>query len=135
MADVPRELYDKGLAIRREVLGDDYVDQALARADEFTAPLQEFVTAYAWGAAWGRETLPRHTRSLINVALLTALGKPQELRTHVRGAITNGATVEEVREVLLHCAAYCGAPAAVDAFRHARDELVALGLLGGGEPA
>ncbi len=121
--------YEEGLEIRRAVLGAEYVDAAVDNADDFTRPLQELVTTYAWGAVWGRNGLDRRTRSMLNLAMLTALGKPHELRLHVRGAITNGVTAEEIREVLLHTAIYCGVPAAVDAFRTAHDELKQLGVL------
>lgn len=121
--------YDSGLQIRRAVLGSEYVDDALARADDFTRPLQELVTTYAWGEVWGRPELDRRTRSMLNLAMLTALNRPHELRIHVRGAITNGVTVTEIREILLHAAVYCGVPAAVDAFRTAREVLSEMGEL------
>jgi len=121
--------YEEGLEIRRAVLGADYVDAAIANADEFTRPLQELVTSYCWGDVWGRTELDRRTRSMLNLAMLTALGKPHELRLHVRGAITNGVTPTEIREVLLQTAIYCGVPAAIDASRTAHDELKQLGVL------
>ena len=121
--------YESGLEIRRAVLGAEYVDAAVEGADDFTRPLQELVTTYAWGAVLGRTELDRRTRSMLNLAMLTALGKPHELRLHVRGAITNGVTPEEIREVLLQTAIYCGVPAAIDAFRNAHDELKQLGVL------
>jgi 4-carboxymuconolactone decarboxylase len=111
--------YDKGLATRREVMGDDYVDAALAKATPFTLPIQEHISRAAWGDIWQRPGLDRRTRSLVTVAMLTALGKQHELKGHVRGALNNGATVEEIQEVLLHATVYCGVPAAVDAFRTA----------------
>jgi len=113
--------YEKGMAIRREVLGDDYVDKALASATEFTKPLQNFVTENAWGAVWTRSGLPRKTRSLITIATLAALRATIELKAHVRGALRNGCTVEEIQEVLLHSFVYCGAPAGVEAFRAAKE--------------
>jgi 4-carboxymuconolactone decarboxylase len=112
--------YDEGLIIRREVLGDAYVDQSLRNADEFTAPLQQLITEYCWGDIWTRDDLPRATRSLVNIAMMTALNRPHELGLHVRGALTNGCTTEEIRGVLLQAAVYCGVPAALDAFRVAR---------------
>ena len=121
------ERHELGMEIRREVLGDEYVDRALAAADEFGEPLQEIVTEYCWGAVWGRPQLPRTTRSLVNVAMLTALNRPHELRTHLRGALQNGCTPEEIREVLLQAAVYCGVPAGVDAFRIAREVLADVG--------
>lgn len=117
------ELYARGLATRREVLGADYVERALAGADDFTRPLQEFVTRHAWGDIWNRPGLGRRERSLVNLALLTALNRPHELSLHVRGALRNGVTVDEIREVLLHAAVYCGVPASMDAFRVARQAL------------
>ena len=118
-----KEVYDKGLAIRREVLGADYVDNAIKNADAFNRPLQELVTEYCWGAVWGRPGLPKKTRSLLNLAMLTALNRPHELKLHVRGALNNGVSREEITEVLLQAAIYCGVPAAVDAFRTAREAL------------
>ena len=116
-----KEIYEKGLAIRREVLGADYVDNAIRTADDFNRPLQELVTEYCWGAVWGRPGLPRKTRSMLNLAMLTALNRPHELKLHVKGALKNGLSREEIMEVLLQAAIYCGVPAAVDAFRTARD--------------
>jgi 4-carboxymuconolactone decarboxylase len=118
-----KEVFDKGLAIRREVLGKDYVDNAIKSADDFNRPLQEFVTEYCWGAVWGRPGLSKKTRSMLNLAMLTALNKPHELKLHVRGALKNGVTREEISEIFLHAAVYAGVPAAVDAFRTAREVL------------
>lgn len=115
------EAFARGLATRREVMGDAFVDAAFAGANAFTAPLQEHITRAAWGDVWQRPGLDRKTRSLITVAMLTALGKQNELKGHVRGALNNGATVEEIQEVLLHATVYCGVPAAVEAFRSAND--------------
>ena len=109
----------EGVQVRREVMGDAFVDRALNNATEFSQPLQEFVNEHAWGGVWNREGLDRKTRSLITLAALTALKCPQELKGHVRGALNNGCTVEEIREALLHCAVYAGVPAAIDAFRAA----------------
>jgi 4-carboxymuconolactone decarboxylase len=114
-------MYDKGLSIRRGVLGAEHVDRQLKAADDFSKPFQDLVTTYCWGEVWGREELPRKTRSMLNLAMLTALGKPHEFKLHVRGALTNGVTREEIREVLMQTAIYCGVPAAVDAFRNARE--------------
>ena len=113
--------YEEGLAVRREVLGSAYVDKALADADDLTQPLQELITEYCWGAVWTRPSLPRQTRSLINVAMLTALNRPHEIRLHLRGALRNGCTKEEIMEVLLQSAIYCGVPAAIDSVRIARE--------------
>ena len=113
--------FDKGLAARRQVMGEDFVERALGGATDFTAPIQHHITAKAWGDVWQRPGLDRKTRSLITVAMLTALGKPHELKGHVRGALNNGVTPEELQEVLLHAAVYCGVPAAVDAFRTAAE--------------
>lgn len=110
-----------GLQVRREVMGDAFVDRAMGNASEFTQPLQDFVNEHAWGGVWNREGLSRKTRSLITLAALTALKCPQELKGHVRGALNNGCTVEEIREALLHCAVYAGVPAAIDAFRAAQE--------------
>ncbi|AKF49916.1 carboxymuconolactone decarboxylase family protein [Pseudomonas syringae pv. aptata] len=111
----------EGEQIRRQVMGDVYVDRALGNATEFSQPLQDFVNEHAWGSVWSREGLPLKTRSLITLATLTALKCPQELKGHVRGALNNGCTVEEIREALLHCAVYAGVPAAIDAFRAAQE--------------
>jgi 4-carboxymuconolactone decarboxylase len=117
MTDTPKT----GLDVRRQVMGDAFVDRALGNATEFTQPLQDFVNEHAWGSVWSREGLPLKTRSLITLAALTALKCPQELKGHVRGALNNGCTVEEIREALLHCAVYAGVPAAIDAFRAAQE--------------
>ncbi len=113
--------YEKGLATRKQVMGEEFVANAFANATEFTLPMQHYITRNAWGDVWQREGLDRKTRSLITVAMLTALGKQHELKGHVRGALNNGATVTEIQEVLLHASIYCGVPAAVDAFRSAAE--------------
>ena len=118
-----KDLYDRGLATRREVLGDEYVDRALEQATAFSAPFQELVTEYCWGAVWGRPGLDRRTRSLINIGMISALNRPKELTTHLRAALRNGCTPEEIREALLQTAIYCGVPAALDGFRLAEDVL------------
>lgn len=113
--------FEQGLAIRRQVLGADYVDASIKNATDFNMPMQELVTKYCWGEVWGRDTLPLKTRSIINLAMITALNRPHELKLHVRGALNNGCTKEEIREVLLQTAIYCGVPAAIDAFRTAKE--------------
>ncbi len=113
--------YEEGLAVRREVLGSAYVDKALAEADPLTQPLQELVTEYCWGAIWTRPGLPRKTRSLLNLAMLTALNRPHEVRLHLRGALRTGCAKEEIIEVLLQAAVYCGVPAAIDSVRIAKE--------------
>lgn len=113
--------FKDGLQMRKRVMGEDFVEKAFANADEFTMPLQEFVTRNAWGTVWCRDGLELKTRSLITISMLTALGRAHELKGHVRGALNNGATPEEIREVLLHAAVYCGAPLAVEAFRVAQE--------------
>src|SRR3974390_1394082 len=111
--------YDKGLEIRRAVLGNTYVDAALKNADDFNRPMQDLVTEYCWGAVWGREGLPPKTRSMLNLAMLTVLNRPHELKAHLEGALRNGVTSDEIREILLQAAIYAGVPAAIDAFRAA----------------
>lgn len=118
-----KELFEAGLAVRKAVLGAEFVENAINSADDFNRPLQELVTEYCWGACWTREGLSRKTRSMLNLAMLTALNRPHELKLHVKGALRNGVTKEEIREVLLQTAIYCGVPAAVDAFRTAREAI------------
>lgn len=113
--------YERGLAMRRKVLGDAYVDRSINSATSFNKPLQDYLTASCWGDVWTRPGLAPRDRSLINLAMITALNRPHELKIHVRGALNNGVTVEEISEVLLQTAVYCGAPAAIDAFRTAKD--------------
>ena len=113
--------YHRGLATRREVMGDDFVDRALAGTTPFTQPIQDHTSRADWGDVWQRPGLDRKTRSLVTVAMLAALGKQHELKGHVRGALNNGASVEEIQEVLLHAAIYCGIPTAVEAFRTAAE--------------
>ncbi len=115
-----QELFDKGLKNRKEVVGEEYVAKALAGADELTMPLQELVTKYCWGEIWGRDQLDRKTRSILNLGMLTALNRPHEIKTHIRGAINNGLTREEIIEVFLQTAIYCGVPAAIDSVRIAQ---------------
>ncbi len=112
--------YEQGLGVRREVLGDEYVDRALSGATEFTADFQEFITRYAWGGVWTRPGLDRRTRSAVTITALVALGHLEELKLHVRGALRNGLTQEEIKEVLIQSAVYCGVPAANSAFAAVR---------------
>ena len=116
-----KELYDKGMKIRREVLGDAYVDRALAKSGPFNDPLQELVTTYCWGWCWGRDGLEKRDRSLINLAMIAVLNRHNELKAHIRGALNNGLSREEIREVLLQVGIYGGIPAAVDSFRLANE--------------
>lgn len=118
--------FTNGLNTRREVMGDDFVERALGSATEFTRPLQEYITRNAWGDVWQRPGLDRRTRSLITVAMLTALGRQHELKGHVRGALNNGATLADIQEVLLHASIYCGLPTAVEAWRSAAEVVDAL---------
>ena len=113
--------FEKGLATRKQVMGEDFVANAFANATEFTMPMQEYITRNAWGDVWQRPGLDMKTRSLVTVALLAALGKQHELKGHVRGALNNGASVTEIQEVLLHASIYCGVPTAVEAFRSAAE--------------
>jgi 4-carboxymuconolactone decarboxylase len=122
------DLYAQGLQTRRDVLGADYVDAAIANADDFNRPLQDLLTQYCWGDVWNRPGLDRRTRSLLNLAMLTALNRPHELKLHIRGALNNGVTKDEMREVFLQALVYCGAPAAVDSFRTAREVFKDLGV-------
>jgi 4-carboxymuconolactone decarboxylase len=119
--------FEEGLELRKEVMGTEYVEQSFGEADDFTRPFQELVTEYAWGAVWARPGLPRKVRSLLTVALTAALNRPHELRLHLQGALRNGCTWEEIRETLLQVAVYAGMPAALDAFRVAREVLTAEG--------
>ncbi len=116
-----KAMYDKGLGVRRKVLGDDYVDAALKNVDDFNQPLQDVLNEYCWGAIWGREGLPLKTRSMLNLAMISILNRPHELRAHLRGALRNGVTKAEIAEIFLQVGCYAGAPAAVDSFRIARE--------------
>ena len=122
-------LFEKGLPIRRAVLGAEYVDASLEKADDFMMAFQRITTSWAWGMAWGDPTLDRKTRSIINLAMLTALGKIPEVKLHVKGALNNGVSVDEIRATLSHAAAYCGIPAALDAFKAAHEVLVTEGAI------
>ena len=116
-----QELFDQGLKTRREVLGSEYVDASIKNATDFNIDMQELVTQYCWGDVWNRPGLERKTRSFLNLAMITALNRPHELKLHVRGAINNGLTKDEVKEVFLQAAIYCGVPAAIDSFRVASE--------------
>ena len=120
-APINQELFDKGLKTRREVLGAEYVDASIKNATDFNIDMQELVTQYCWGDIWNRPGLERKTRSFLNLAMITALNRPHELKLHVRGAINNGLTKEEIKEVFLHASIYCGVPAAIDSFRVASE--------------
>src|SRR5256885_17108656 len=109
--------YDKGLEIRKQVLGEAYVAKAAGNADDFSKPFQDLVTEYCWGAVWGRDGLPLKTRSMLNLAMISVLNRPNELRTHIKAALTNGVSRNEIREIFLQLAIYAGVPAAVDSFR------------------
>jgi 4-carboxymuconolactone decarboxylase len=122
------ELYDRGLKVRREVLGADYVDKQIASADDFNRPMQNLVTEYCWGAIWNRPGLDRRTRSMLNLAMLSALNRHHEFKAHVKGAIKNGVTKQEITEVLLQVAIYCGVPAGVEHFRLAREAFKEAGV-------
>jgi 4-carboxymuconolactone decarboxylase len=121
-------MFKKGLGIRREVLGAEYVDKAMATADDFNMPLQELVSTYCWGEIWGRPGLDRKTRSMLNLAMISALNRPHEIKAHVKGAINNGLTKADIQEVFLQVAIYCGVPAAVDSFRLAREVFAEMGI-------
>jgi len=125
---VDKEMFEKGLKIRREVLGAAFVDNAIASADDFNRPLQELVTQYCWGEIWGRPGLDRRTRSIINLAMISALNRPHEVKMHVKGALNNGLTKDDIKEVFLQVAIYCGVPAGVDSFRIAREVFQEMGI-------
>ena len=124
-------LFDKGLEIRKSVLGKEFVEKSIANATDFNRPMQELTTEYCWGWCWGREGLPKKTRSMLNIAMLSVLNRPHELKIHVKGAIRNGVTRDEIREVLLQVAIYGGIPAGVDSFRNAAEALAELDKEGG----
>ncbi len=121
--------FEKGLKVRRKVLGADYVDGSLAKADDFMMAFQEITTEWCWGYAWTRPGLDHKTRSMLNLAMLTALGKPMELKLHVKGALVKGLPVDEIKEILLHATVYCGIPAGLDAFKAAHETLKAEGAI------
>ena len=116
-----QKMHDKGLAVRKAVLGEAYVNNALKNVDEFNKPFQDLLNEYCWGSVWGREELPRKTRSMLNIAMISILNRPHELRAHLRGALNNGVTRDEIREILMQVAIYGGMPAAGDSFRIARE--------------
>ena len=123
-----KEAFDKGLKTRREVLGADYVDAAIKNTDDFNMPMQELVTDYCWNGIWNRPGLDRRTRSMLNLAMITALNRPHELKLHVRGAINNGLSKNDIQEVFLQTAIYCGVPAAIDSFRSAKEVFKEMGI-------
>jgi 4-carboxymuconolactone decarboxylase len=123
------DLFKTGLDVRRDVLGKDYVDGSLAKADDFMMAFQNITTEMCWGYAWTRPGLDRKTRSMLNLAMLTALKAPNELKLHVKGALTNGVSVEEIKEILLHATVYCGIPAGLEAFKAAHEVLKAEGAV------
>jgi len=116
-----QQTYETGLKIRSEVLGKEYVENSMKSADDFNKPFQEFVTEYCWGAGWGRPGLTRKERSMLNLAMISILNRPHELKLHIRGALTNGLTKDQIREIFMQVAIYAGVPAGVDAFRQARE--------------
>jgi 4-carboxymuconolactone decarboxylase len=121
-----QKLFEEGLKVRKEVLGAEYVENSIKNATDFNKPMQELVTEYCWGEIWTREGLPKKTRSMINLAMLTALNRPHELKLHLVGALNNGVTKDEIQEIFLQCAIYSGVPSAIDSFRVAQgvfDEL------------
>lgn len=129
------QLFKSGLATRREVLGPEYVDASLAKADDFMMGFQRITTEWCWGYTWNRPGLERKTRSMLNLAMLTALNRPAEIRLHVKGALANGVTVDEVQEILLQATVYCGIPAGLDAFKVAHQVLREEGALEVDSPA
>ena len=122
-----RERHDNGMKVRRAVLGDAHVDRAMTRANDFNREFQDLITRYAWGEIWTRPGLPRHTRSLLTIAMMVALNRSEEFKLHVRAAFNNGVTREQIREVLLQCAIYCGVPAANSAFHMAEEVFAQMG--------
>ncbi|HWW49941.1 MAG TPA: carboxymuconolactone decarboxylase family protein [Xanthobacteraceae bacterium] len=123
------EQFNKGLQVRRKVLGTEYVDGSIAKADDFMMAFQRITTEWCWGYAWTRDGLEHKTRSMLNLAMLTALNRPAEIKLHVKGALANGVTVEEIKEILLHATVYCGIPAGLDAFKAAHEVLKAEGAI------
>lgn len=116
-----KAMHDKGLGVRKQVLGNDYVEAALKNVDDFNRPFQEFLTEFCWGRVWGNDGLPLKTRSMLNLAMISILNRPHELKAHLRGALTNGVTRDEIREIFLQVSVYAGMPAGVDSFRIARE--------------
>lgn len=124
------ELFSRGLELRRAVLGAEFVDRSIGEADDFMSAFQKMTTELCWGYVWTRDGLERRTRSMLNLALMTALNRPHELKLHVKGALNNGLSVEEIREILVHATIYCGIPAGLDSFRAAHEVLKAEGVIG-----
>ena len=120
-------LFDKGLKIRKEVLGEDYVNKSIAGADEFTRTMAEWSTEFCWGALWSRPGVDKRTRSIVNLAMIAAINRPHELKLHVKGALKNGLTKAEIKEIFLQVAVYCGVPAGIDSFRIAREAFKEMG--------
>ncbi|MBN9077328.1 MAG: gamma carboxymuconolactone decarboxylase [Rhizobiales bacterium 65-79] len=120
------DLFKEGLSLRRQVLGAEYVDRSMESANDFMMAFQRITTEWCWGYAWGRDTLDLKTRSMLNLAMLTALNRSAEIKLHVRGAVNNGVTAEEIKEILLHATIYCGIPAGLDAFKAANEVLQAM---------
>jgi 4-carboxymuconolactone decarboxylase len=120
--------FEKGLAIRKSVLGAEFVDNAFASADDFNREYQELVTQYCWGEVWGRPGLDKKQRSMLNLAMLAALNRPHEIKLHVKGAITNGLTKNDIKEIFMQVAIYCGVPAGVDCFRIAKEAFKEMGI-------
>lgn len=123
-----KALFEKGLEIRKAVVGEEYVNKSLANANSFNMPFQELVTSYCWGHVWGRDGIDRKTRSMLNIGMLCALNRPHELKIHLRGAINNGVTPEEMQEILLQVGIYCGVPAALEGFKIATEVLQEMGI-------
>jgi 4-carboxymuconolactone decarboxylase len=123
-----KPMFEKGLAIRKSTLGAEFVDNAFKTADDFNREFQELVTQYCWGEVWGRPGLDKKTRSMLNLAMLSALNRPHEIKLHVRGALNNGLTKDDIKEVFMQVAIYCGVPAGVDGFRIAREVFKELGI-------
>jgi 4-carboxymuconolactone decarboxylase len=121
-----KKMHDKGLEVRKAVLGEAYVNNALKTVDDFNRPFQEMLNEYCWGTVWGREELPRKTRSMLNIAMIAILNRQHEFRAHLKGALTNGVSRDEIREILMQVAIYAGVPAAVDSFRLAREAFAEL---------
>ena len=128
------QLFETGLSLRREVLGAEYVDASLAKADDFMMALQRLTTEWCWGYAWSRPGLEKAERSMLNLAMLTALNRPAELKLHVKGALNNGLSAEKIKEILLHATVYCGVPAGLEAFKAAHEVLKAEAALGEAKP-
>lgn len=125
---IPSERFEQGLATRRQVMGDEYVDAAIAQASDFTWPMQQLVTEYCWNEIWNRPGLDRRSRSILNLGMISVMNRPHEFKGHVRGAINNGLSKEEIQEILLQVAIYCGVPTAIDSFRNAQEVFNEMGI-------